>query len=60
MGDQAVNAMVKGYVSNPNFGKKENENITCWNLLQLANEVGVTRSVDDVYLCAFIVDRNVL
>lgn len=38
IGDQAVNTMVKGYVSNPNFGKKEGEIITCWNLLQLANE----------------------
>ena len=46
MGDQAVNAMVKGYVSNPNFGKKENENITCWNLLQLANEAAKSAYID--------------
>ena len=38
IGDQAVNGMVKGYVSNPNFGKKEGEDITCWNLMQLSNE----------------------
>ena len=38
IGDQAVNAMVKGYVSNPDFGKKEGEEFTCWNLLQLATE----------------------
>ena len=38
IGDQAVNGMVKNYVSNPNFGKKEGEDITCWNLMQLANE----------------------
>ena len=38
IGDQAVNAMVKGYVSNPDFGKEEGEEFTCWNLLQLATE----------------------
>lgn len=38
LGDQAVNTMVKGYVSNPDFGKKEGEEFTCWNLLQLATE----------------------
>lgn len=38
LGDQGVNWMVKGYVSNPNFGRKDGEDITCWNLLQLGNE----------------------
>ena len=38
IGDQAVNAMVKNYISNPNFGKKEGEDFTAWNLMQLANE----------------------
>lgn len=38
IGDQAVNAMVRGYVSNPNFGKREGEDITTWNLMQLMNE----------------------
>lgn len=52
IGDQAVNAMVKGYVSNPNFGKKEGEILTCWNLLQLANEA-VKGSYIDTWL-----DRN--
>lgn len=52
IGDQAVNAMVKGYVSNPNFGKKEGKIITCWNLLQLANEA-VKSSYIDTWL-----DRN--
>ena len=32
IGDQAVNAMLKGYVSNPDFGKKDGEKFTCWNL----------------------------
>lgn len=52
IGDQAVNAMVKGYVGNPNFGKKEDEDITCWNLMQLANE-----AVKQAYIDRFI-DRN--
>ena len=51
IGDQAVNAMVKNYVTNPNFGKKTGE-ITCWNLLQFANEA-VKASYIDSWL-----DRN--
>lgn len=39
LGDQAVNKIVQGYVSNPNFGAKNGEDsITLWQLLQLANE----------------------
>ena len=39
MGDQAVNKMVNGYVSNPNFGLKDGaDSISLWELLQLANE----------------------
>lgn len=52
IGDQAVNAMVKGYVTNSDFGKKEGEDITCWNLLQLATE-----AVKQSYIDRFI-DRN--
>lgn len=52
IGDQAINAMVKGYVSNPNFGKKENEAITCWNLLQLATEAAKSAYIDR------FIDRN--
>ena len=52
IGDQAVNAMIKGYVSNPNFGKKSGEEITCWNLLQLANE-----AVKSSYIDSWL-DRN--
>ena len=48
-GDQAANAMVKNYVSNPNFGKREGENITVWNLLQLGNEA-VKQSYIDRWL----------
>lgn len=46
IGDQAVNAMVKGYVSNPDFGKNSGENITCWNLLQLSNEAAKSAYID--------------
>lgn len=46
IGDQAVNGMVKGYVSNPNFGKKEGEDITAWNLLQLSNEAAKQSYID--------------
>ena len=46
IGDQAINAMVKGYVSNPNFGKKEDEDFTCWNLLQLATEAAKSAYID--------------
>ena len=52
IGDQAVNAMVKNYISNPNFGKKEGEVFTAWNLMQLANEA-VKQSYIDKWL-----DRN--
>jgi hypothetical protein len=38
IGDQAVNALVKNAVSDPNFGFTEGEDYTCWNLLQNANE----------------------
>lgn len=39
LGDQAVNKIVQGYVSNPNFGLKEGEDsISLWQFLQLANE----------------------
>lgn len=52
IGDQAINSLVKGYVSNPNFGKKENEDITCWNLLQLATEAAKSAYIDR------FIDRN--
>ncbi len=52
IGDQAVNAMVKGYVSNPNFGRREGEDITCWNLMQLGNE-----AVKQAYIDRWL-DRN--
>lgn len=39
LGIQAVDKMVQGYVSNPNFGLKEGaDSISLWELLQLANE----------------------
>ena len=39
IGDQAVNAAVRGFVSNPNFGLKEGESsISMFEMLQLFNE----------------------
>ena len=52
LGDSTVNAMVKNYVTNENFGKKTNQDITCWNFLQLANE-----AVKLAYIDKFV-DRN--
>lgn len=46
IGDQAVNAMVKNYVSDPNFGKKEGEEYTCWNLLQNSTEAIKSSYID--------------
>ena len=45
IGDQAVNAKVKNYVTNPNFGKNAGE-VTCWNLLQFANEAVKSSYID--------------
>jgi len=52
IGDQAVNAMVKNYISDPNFGKKEGEDYSCWNLMQNANE-----AVKSAYIDRWL-DRN--
>lgn len=52
IGDQAVNAAVKNYVSNPNFGRKPGQDITCWNLLQILNE-----AVKQAYIDRWL-DRN--
>lgn len=52
IGDQAVNAMVKNYVSDPNFCKKEGEEYTCWNLLSNANE-----AIKSAYIDRWL-DRN--
>ena len=39
LGDQAVNAVVRGYVENPNFKKEAgSDRLTLWQLLQLFNE----------------------
>ncbi len=49
LNDTVVNGIVKGYISNPNFGKKDGEDISCWNLLQLATEA-VKSCYIDVWL----------
>ena len=38
LGDQAVNAAVRGYVENPNFKKEDGIDLTLWRMLQLFNE----------------------
>lgn len=53
-GDQAANNLVRGYVSNPNFGLKEGaDSISLWQLLQLANEAVKQGAYIDNWL-----DRN--
>ena len=47
LGDNAVNAATRNYISNPNFGKKSGiEDITCWNLLQFFNEAAKQSYID--------------
>ncbi len=47
LGDQAVNAAVRGYVENPNFKKEDNsDTITLWQLLQLLNEATKQTYID--------------
>ena len=49
IGDTAVNAMVRNYVSNPDFGITSGDDFTCWNLMQLGNEA-VKQSYIDKWL----------
>ena len=54
IGDQAVNAAVRGFVSNPNFGIKEGESsISMFDMLQLFNHAIKQTSYIDRF-----VDRN--
>lgn len=49
LGDNAVNAAVKGYVDNPNFRKEDGKDLTLWQMLQLFNEA-VKQSYIDRWL----------
>lgn len=49
VGDTAVNAMVKNYVTNPDFGITSGDDFTCWSLMQLGNEA-VKQSYIDKWL----------
>lgn len=49
IGDSAVNAMVRNYVTNPDFGITSGGDFTCWNLMQLGNEA-VKQSYIDKWL----------
>ena len=47
IGDQAVNAAVREYVTNPNFGKKGNDDtISTFDLMQLLNEAVKSSYID--------------
>jgi hypothetical protein len=46
MGDQAVTQAAKNYMCNPNFGKQEDEEITCWQLLNIFNEACKNAYID--------------
>ena len=47
LGDQAVNAAVRGYVANPNFGRNPGEDgISCWSLAQILTEAVKSSYID--------------
>lgn len=47
IGDQAVNAAIREYVTNPNFGKKGNDDtISTFDLMQLMNEAVKSSYID--------------
>ena len=47
LGDQAINSAVRGYVSNPNFGRKEGEDgTTCYGLAQILTEAVKSSYID--------------
>jgi hypothetical protein len=53
IGDQAVNAAVRGFVGNPHFGLKDREtSISTWEMLQLFNE-----AIKQTYIDRWL-DRN--
>ena len=47
LGDQAVNAAVRGYVTNPDFGRKPGQDgISCWSLAQILTEAVKSSYID--------------
>ena len=46
LGDQAVNAAVRGYVENPNFKKEDGIDLSLWRMLQLFNEACKASYID--------------
>ena len=47
LGDQAINSAVRGYVSNPDFGRKPGEDgISCWSLAQILTEAVKSSYID--------------
>ena len=46
LGDQAVNEAVRQYVSNPNFGRRQGNDISTFDLMQLMNEAVKSSYID--------------
>ena len=46
LGDQAVNEAVRQYVNNPNFGRRQGNDISTWDLMQLFNEAVKSSYID--------------
>jgi len=45
-GDQAANAAVRNFIENPNFGRGNDDTISCWQLMQLFNEAVKSSYID--------------
>lgn len=45
-GDQAANAAVRNFIDNPNFGLRDDDSISCWQLMQLFNEAVKSSYID--------------
>lgn len=46
LGDQAINAATKNFVSNPNFGLGDRDKISCWDFMNLLTESNKSAYVD--------------
>ena len=46
LGDQAINEAVRQYVTNPNFGRKNGDDISTWDFMQLLTEAAKGSYID--------------
>ena len=46
LGDQAINESVRQYVTNPNFGRKNGDDISTWDFMQLLTEAAKGSYID--------------